>query len=53
MRLLSESSHKSSLPTGQLGNCGGTAQRLQQRYGATETGGLHAKEEKMAHEGLA
>ena len=51
--LLSRSPHKPSVPTGQLGNSGGPAWRLQQCPGATETGGLHAEEEKVALEGLA
>lgn len=46
-------SHKPSVPTGQLGNSGGPARRLRQCPGAPETGGLHAKEKKVAHEGLA
>lgn len=44
---------KSSLPTGLLGNSGGSAWRVQQCPGAPETRRLHAKEEKVAHEGLA
>ena len=48
-----QSSHKLRVSAGQLGNSGRSAWRLQRRPGAPEAGGLHAEEEKMAHEGLA
>lgn len=51
--LSSQRPHKPFVPTGQLGNSGGPAWGLQQCPGAAETGGLHAKEEEVAHERLA
>lgn len=41
------------IPTGQLGNRGRPARKLQQCPGASETGGLHDEKKKVANEGLA